>query len=67
MGDNKTENEREIGTGKYTFTGGFERACTCGHTLGGHTAARAKGADGKMYQECLEDCACLCFKPARKT
>lgn len=76
--DSKADQNRERGIGRYTFDGGLERLCGCGHPLGIHTAARAKGPDGRMYQDCLnsdpnapgatgEPCDCRCFKPARKT
>jgi len=58
---------RTKGSGEYTFEGGFERACTCGHTLGTHSGERAK-VDGKVFQECFHtDCNCECFKPVRKS
>jgi hypothetical protein len=57
----KTEEGRERGTGKYTWT--VERSCVCGHALGEHTAARVKTPEG-VRQDCLT-CACRCFKPAK--
>jgi len=56
---------REIGTGRYAPSK-FESVCTCGHTLGEHTAARAK-YEGEMRQECLTPgCDCACYKKARR-
>jgi hypothetical protein len=57
------DTNRERRSGRYKFT--LDRACTCGHTLGHHTAARVKTPAGSV-QECLEDCACECFKPAKE-
>jgi hypothetical protein len=46
---------REHGTGQYTFDGGLERLCVCGHSLGIHAAERVKTKDGKKYQDCFVD------------
>jgi hypothetical protein len=73
--DTKGEQNREVGTGRYAFDGGFERLCVCGHTLGQHTAERGRcPVTKKMQQPCIvEDsqghegcgCDCMCFKPAK--
>lgn len=74
MANDKHEQEREHGSGQYTFEGGYERLCVCGHPLGVHTAARAK-VDGVSQQPCMhedlggadaEPCSCSLFKPTRK-
>jgi len=50
---------------RYTFDGGMERLCRCGHALGQHTAERAKSR-GQVEQPCLEpDCDCELFKPMK--
>ena len=63
------ETEREIGSGRYTYTGGLDRVCVCGHRLGEHSAARTV-RKGIAIQDCLhdgsDDCGCKLFKPARK-
>lgn len=65
MSNAEAKQAREIGSGLYTYEGGFARACRCGHALGAHDAERARVA-GKSYQPCQEaDCACECFKPAK--
>lgn len=53
---------RETNTGRYAVRG-LDMLCTCGHTLGLHTAARSKGS-----QPCLAecDCDCGCFKKAKR-
>ena len=69
---------REIGTGKYTFDGDMTRLCVCGHRLGVHSATRIK-LSGKMTQDCMieelgsdcpeeykgQKCDCELFKPKR--
>lgn len=58
--------ERE-GDGRFALER-FDHVCTCGHTLGKHTAARRKDATGKVGQPCLEDdCPCDVFAKARAT
>ena len=71
---NRTNQNRERnGDGRYTYSR-FDRLCTCGHTLGVHTAERVKTPEGTM-QPCivheefgwkLFHCDCECFKPERK-
>lgn len=52
---------RDKADGRYVDTK-FEKPCTCGHTLGQHTAERC-GAE----QPCLADgCECDCFTKAKK-
>jgi len=60
---------RTRGTERYTWT--VDRVCKCGHTLGNHTAARAKAPDGVTHQPCIigdfnggDVCECACFYPA---
>lgn len=67
----REDNNREIGTGQYTFTGGMERLCKCGHSLGVHCATRIKTETG-MIQDCMNHdvgdgkvCDCKCFKPKK--
>lgn len=61
----KVEHGREFGTGRYTWT--QERPCTCGHSLGEHTAARGKDPKtGVLGQPCLECDACDLFTPAKR-
>lgn len=52
-------NEREIDTGRYSLTGGFERICICSHALGVHTAARTSNS-----QPCGK-CDCELFKATK--
>ena len=59
-----TTRNRTKRTGQYTYTGGFDRLCRCGHTLGVHTADRAK-IDGVTHQPC-GNCECQCFKPTKE-
>ena len=64
----KAKQNREVNSGRYAFDGNFDRLCTCGHTLGNHTAARGRcPTTGKMEQPCMIDCGCecMCFKPAK--
>ena len=62
---NTKHTNRETHTGRYANK--LDVPCTCGHTLGQHTAASCK-IDGKKFQECCEDdCDCQCFKKVRKT
>lgn len=72
--------QREVGTGRYTFEGEWDRLCVCGHTLGVHSAVRLRIPEtGEMLQDCLtgtgadEDrsldgkfCDCTIFRPSRK-
>jgi hypothetical protein len=52
---------RDKANGRYTDSR-LDKPCTCGHTLGNHTADR----DGD-YQPCLVNgCACDCFTKTRK-
>ena len=67
----KITNNREVNTGKYTYTGGMERLCKCGHSLGDHCATKYKGQNG-YEQECMVDqvknesfCDCKLFKPKK--
>lgn len=47
---------RETNSGQYTFDGGLERLCGCGHSLGVHSAARVRDkVNGKTYQDCFVD------------
>lgn len=69
----KKAQEREKGTGRYTYDGDWDRLCVCGHTLGTHTAVRARNPEtGKMEQPCIvgdlghEFCDCSCFRPKRE-
>lgn len=69
---------RERGTGRYTYDGDDDRLCVCGHALAYHAAARVK-IDGQMFQDCMvgmgvtndptpdELCPsnCQLFKPAK--
>jgi hypothetical protein len=56
---------RERGTGRYALTGGLDRVCACGHTLGNHMAERAT-FNGTTRQEChLCDCECFRVRPSR--
>lgn len=51
---------RDRGNGQYAPS--IDRMCRCGHPLGEHTAARNKG-----QQPCLaDDCECLAFTGVRK-
>lgn len=53
---NNTTN-RDKSNGQYCDTR-LDKVCTCGHTLGAHTADKRAGV-----QPCLaDDCACECFK-----
>ena len=52
--------QRDKATGRYTDTR-FDKLCTCGHTLGNHTAEKVGN-----HQECLTDgCECECFTKVR--
>lgn len=80
MANDKRKQNREVGTGRYTYEGQWERMCVCGHTLGVHSAVRLRDEEtGKMLQDCLtgtgveEDpalfgkfCDCTLFRPSRK-
>ena len=50
--------------GRYTYENRWERLCTCGHTLGNHTAVAP--------HTCIEgdfsavSCSCAKFRPSRK-
>lgn len=57
--------KREKDTGRYAPS--TERVCACGHGLGLHTAARTAGEQPCLAWELLGvECACDCFKAARK-
>jgi hypothetical protein len=54
---------RDRSTGRYSYSGDFDRLCKCGHTLGAHTA--------EPPHECIngdtgEACDCARFVPARR-
>lgn len=57
--------ERDRSTGRYTYENRWERLCTCGHTLGHHTA--------EAPHVCIEpdfsdiECACERFTPAKRS
>jgi hypothetical protein len=52
---------RDKKTGRYVDTK-FDKPCTCGHTLGDHTADKAG-----PIQPCLAlDCECECFTKAKR-
>jgi hypothetical protein len=52
---------RDKATGRYADTK-LDKPCTCGHTLGQHTADKS----GKV-QPCLADgCDCDCFTKAKR-
>jgi hypothetical protein len=60
-------NERDAANGQYTFTGGMDRLCRCGHRLGVHAAARVSGKQPCFCgDDGLEDCDCQKFRPVRK-
>jgi hypothetical protein len=64
-----TERTRTPEDGRYTYSK-LDRVCTCGHTLGVHTAARSRGSQPCLaYDEGVaeEPCDCDCFTPARRT
>ena len=59
--DAKKNETRDRRTGQYAYSR-WEMPCTCGHTLGEHTAAVCEG-----QRPCLaEDCDCDRFKKARR-
>ena len=67
----KEANNRELGTGQYTYTNGLGRVCECGHTLGVHSATRIE-YQGKKIQDCMngdvgtgETCDCQLFIPKK--
>jgi hypothetical protein len=59
---------RDKADGRYTFEGGFERLCRCGHELGEHTAVRHAGEQPCLVSEpdAAEPCHCQSFRPARR-
>ena len=51
---------RDKGNGQYVHTH-FEAVCTCGHTLGRHSANAVAGV-----RECFaDDCACMRYRKVR--
>jgi hypothetical protein len=63
------QRDREWHTGRYTFEGGLDRLCVCGHTFGNHCAdaphdclTYSFSKDDPRYAEC----DCLKFRPSKK-
>lgn len=47
------------------FSAGFDRVCTCGHTLGAHTAARPHSCIASDFDPTAIDCQCERFVRAK--
>lgn len=58
-----TRQPRERSTGRYGFDGQFDRVCTCGHTLGNHTAVAPHSCIEGDFSDV--SCDCAKFRPAK--
>jgi hypothetical protein len=68
-GVNDANRKRNRRNGQYTFEGDFDRLCTCGHTLGVHTAEAPHeciNGDVDLEGATGEQCDCAKFKPSKK-